>query len=675
MSGFFGIFCDQAVRDGDVRTDCDDAAEVLAARLEPRGPHGLGRWQDAQVVIGHRLLRETPESTHESQPLLDASARYVLAFDGRLDNRNALFSVLGDDAPRASDCPDAALVLAAFLRFGYEAPERLLGDFAFLIWDRTARRLFCARDPLAGRPLYFAKTRLGLFVCSSDEAMVGVLGVSAAGNEVKAASLLLPTLVQDDEFSSWRRDVCVLHPGSTLSWSPTAAARETRYWHFKHPAELRLARHEDYVDAFAAALDGALARRLRSYGAPGMLLSGGIDSASIITAARHEPKSLAALDGRAMRTYSAALDDSAGCVETRAIEALIAAGACEPHLVRLPSFHGSPFTKAEFTACHWAIGHPIEASLLNHIPLLEQARRDGCTSILTGVGGDITTGYPDAVFPMGGSTFGRIREMLTLSRSASKHHTYMQGARCSTILARSLLRTFPAALRDPIRRARATLRISPSYAAEIEVAKKIFNEDFFRRNQLLERLREFASPTPFISAIDPSSGEQVSLDWLAHGQVGYDRIAGHFGLAHRDAWCDLDLIGFYLSVPLAHRAHGAWTKALVRDYLDRHAPESVARRSDKTHIGWRFYPALEQVHTVARDTEKESIALEKLELAKNNYSFANIGFDDLFHISRGVWSDSHSELMHRVDLLSSVFRFGAMSATSRTNADLDARRV
>jgi Asparagine synthase len=224
------------------------------------------------------------------------------------------------------------------------------------------------------------------------------------------------------------------------------------------------------------------------------------------------------------------------------------------------------------------------------------------------------------------------------------------------------VRMLPHGMREQIRRTRALFRVHRISDDDIALSKKTFSEDFLHRNRILERLRDPKQAEPYISAVDPARGERVDLDWLAHGQVGYDRIASHFGLANRDVWCDLDLLRFYLSVPTAHRARGAWTKALVRDYLDRYLPPSVTRRSDKTHVGWAFFNVLEH-SSVRIDPAYESIN------ARRNMGFALIRdnlddtlLDALRSMSSTLWPEDSLECMHRVGLLLTALRFVGRSA-------------
>ena len=107
-----------------------------------RGPDGAGHWADGSVGLGHRMFRTTPESLREQQPLTDETGALCLVLDGRVDNRGELRKALEDKGCRLRDDTDAELVLWAYQCWGEGAPARIIGDFAFAIWDGGRRRLF-----------------------------------------------------------------------------------------------------------------------------------------------------------------------------------------------------------------------------------------------------------------------------------------------------------------------------------------------------------------------------------------------------------------------------------------------------------------------------------------------------------------------------------------------------
>jgi asparagine synthase (glutamine-hydrolysing) len=155
--------------------------EVLArmsATMAHRGPDGEEMWIKGPVGLGCQLLRVTPESEKETQPLVDSSGA-VVVFDGRLDNREELLESLKDSYQVSSSSPDPDLVLAAYEAFGDRLPERLAGDFAFGLFDPNRQQILLARDAIGIRPLYYCRTRDTFLFASEIKALLAHPEVSS----------------------------------------------------------------------------------------------------------------------------------------------------------------------------------------------------------------------------------------------------------------------------------------------------------------------------------------------------------------------------------------------------------------------------------------------------------------------------------------------------------------
>ena len=102
------------------------------------------------IALGHVSLPTTPEAEREELPGCCRGRRFWLTWDGRLDNREELAGALEWQAPVGSTATDAEYVLAAFQRWGDACVDRLLGDWAIVIWDARERRLLSPRTRSVG---------------------------------------------------------------------------------------------------------------------------------------------------------------------------------------------------------------------------------------------------------------------------------------------------------------------------------------------------------------------------------------------------------------------------------------------------------------------------------------------------------------------------------------------
>ena len=132
----------------------DDAGSMLSA-LRPYGADHQALWADGQVGMGRALYRTLPEDAYDRQPLSVAGGTAVLVADARLDNRDELAGLLDISTTDRAIMSDTDILVRAWERWGDDCVPRLLGDFAFIVWDARNQRVFCARDPLGRRPLHY----------------------------------------------------------------------------------------------------------------------------------------------------------------------------------------------------------------------------------------------------------------------------------------------------------------------------------------------------------------------------------------------------------------------------------------------------------------------------------------------------------------------------------------
>ena len=293
LSGIVGIFH----RDG---------APVERAFLQPyvdflsyRGSDSRVIWSVGPVGFGHAALRTTYESLNERQPA-SLDDRLWITADVRLDCRAELRTKL-ESAGRqiCHSLPDSLLVLHTYAVWGPECVNHLRGDFAFAIWNARAKTLFCARDHFGIKPFYYVA--LGdLFLFSNTLNCVRLHPkVSDELNEAAIADFLLFGLNYNNATTSFR-DVLRLPPAHSLTVSADGL-RMKRYWTPPTDDRIRYQRADEYVQHFQSLLQAAVKDRLRT-DRVGMLLSGGLDSASLAATA----KELSAKAGEAcdLRSYT-----------------------------------------------------------------------------------------------------------------------------------------------------------------------------------------------------------------------------------------------------------------------------------------------------------------------------------------------------------------------------------
>ena len=281
MSGLAGIL----QLDGAAAASID-AAPILA-RLSHRSSHGTFVLATGDVVLAYSSSVAEARSTSQHQPLRSRDGNLVVVFDGRLDNRDEVANAcgVGDDG-----LSDARLVADAYAKWGLEAPQHLLGAFAFAIWDEREGQLFAVRDTGGSRPLAYRQDARCFAFASEPQALAeppvrvneGYIAEHLAGRTTTVRETLYEGIFR-------------LPMGHALTVTRRGTLRTWRYWlpscvpfNFKHEREC--------IEHGAALLRTAVVANLRDAGKATIALSSGIDSCSIAATAA----SLPATDVQAM---------------------------------------------------------------------------------------------------------------------------------------------------------------------------------------------------------------------------------------------------------------------------------------------------------------------------------------------------------------------------------------
>jgi asparagine synthase (glutamine-hydrolysing) len=243
----------------------------------------------------------------------------VIVADVRLDNRQELLAALPAELP--ADACDAEILLFAYEKWGDKAPGRLLGDFAFVLWDPRQHRLVCARDTSGERPLYYRDAG-GVFAAASEiHQLFQDPSAPILPDEDHLRSFMTPLNLlrnEKDWGSTFYHGIHSLPPAHVLVIE-AGGRRLAKYWELA-PRELRYRRNEEYAEHFRAVFSQAVSSRLRSAGPVGAMLSGGLDSSSVVCVAQELFREGKAQD-HGFRSYS--LDyDGLECGERPLIESV-----------------------------------------------------------------------------------------------------------------------------------------------------------------------------------------------------------------------------------------------------------------------------------------------------------------------------------------------------------------
>lgn len=266
---------------------------MLRDLLSHRGPDGAGLWDGGHVLLTHRRLAVIDPTPAADQPFVDPQARGVLAYNGEMYNDDDLRRELEARGVRFRTRSDTETVLHALLCWGADALARFRGMFALAFYDARSRSLLLARDPLGIKPLYVTRTGGQTAFASEVRPLLRLPGFTPRPDLVTLSAYLTTirttlgrrTLYEGVETLEPGEWMCVRPAGDSLSYARGRIPRRV-------PRPCVKSADHDHVAQVREAVRGSVLAHLRSDVPACLLLSGGLDSTIIATAAAGHPASL-----------------------------------------------------------------------------------------------------------------------------------------------------------------------------------------------------------------------------------------------------------------------------------------------------------------------------------------------------------------------------------------------
>jgi asparagine synthase (glutamine-hydrolysing) len=573
MSAIAGLYRSQGAA-----ADAASLARMLAA-LAHRGS------ASASVCTGSAALGEArrgtpPGPAHEPRHRTDVLADLSIAAAARLDNRRELAAALG--LPSATDLTDRELILRAYQRWGESCVPRLIGDFAFVIHDNRTQSLFCARDHVGVKPFYYYEAPGAFLFASEIKALLTSPLVPYRLEPLRVADHLVGFF--DDPAITFYRGIRRLPPGHTLTAS-RAGVHVRRYWSPDPSRELSLGSNDAYADAFRECFTEAVRCRLRAKGPVGCLLSGGLDTSSIVGLARQIRRH--AGQGP-LDTFTAIFPglppaDLRQIDERAFVNALVAQGGLSPHHVRGDLL--DPL--ADLDRALWHLDEAFVApNLYLHWALYDAARDRGVQVVLDGIDGDTTVSHGLerlAALAQAGQVGTLVRE----TRALAHRHNASTRALLWQLALQPLV---PA----PVGR---LVGLAPWANTADPLARTAINREFARRVGIVERV-EAAGRTG-----RTRSPREAHARALGSGLIPYvlelaDKAAGAFGVEPRYPFLDRRLMELCLALPAEQKLRGGWTRIVLREAMRGVLPDTVRWRSSKANLAPNFVRQL-----LARDRD------------------------------------------------------------------------
>jgi len=389
IAGFWG----QSIKAG----EREPVLKRMAEAMRHRGPDAQGTWtaDPAEPGLAHARLSVLDLSPAGAQPMISASGRFVLVYNGEIYNYMRIREELASmgQAPPAgwSGHGDTEVLLAAIEALGIEETlPRLIGMFAFALWDRARRELVLVRDRMGIKPLYYGLAGADLVFASELKPVMQHPGFEKTIDRSALSLFLRYNYVPDPYciFSGMRK----LSPGRLVRFSESNLASrslpETHTYGSVNQAVLAglgsqwTGPEDQALDAVEELIKDSVSLRLVSDVPLGAFLSGGIDSSAVVALMREAASGPVKTYtvGYAENAYNEANDAKAVAerLDTEHTELYVTSAQALKVVPELPKFYDEPFADS------------------SQIPsfLISRLARSEVTVALSGDGGDeLFAGY------------------------------------------------------------------------------------------------------------------------------------------------------------------------------------------------------------------------------------------------------------------------------------------
>lgn len=600
MSGIAGLW-----RQNQKKPAGSISIRAMLDQVSVRGPDGQDTRQIDGVAFAHAHLHSTPQSESETLPLLDSNSKCLITADSRLDDRAELIQALKLDISTPLQIGDGQLILHAYYKWGSNCAKHLKGDFAFAIWDPQAQTIFAARDHLGVKPFtYYSSSQLFAFA-SQSKAVTACRGVPRTVNENHIASVFVHSLDGLDHSSTFFKQIQRLPPAHSITVTLQGISIQ-RYWQLEVPAELQLASDNEYEEAFQKVFARAVERRLQGDHKTGAMLSGGIDSASIVAVGREIRNNTRASP---LKTFSALAsseqEDWEG--EAKCIQSIISQGSSHAHIV-YPEHYATSVLSYQNAAK--SADSPDDNCMHMTLAVFQTASENGVKSMMTGLCGDLTTSVS-------------ARVILYLIKDW-KFAEALRETQCTAYLydnyhyALSVLATClpPALLPKRLWYYLRKYKRSKMQSYHIRTSK--IRSDFAKQNHIREKLGDVYDidlPETEFTTINGRQAHLITAPFVTIALERYDNLAGKCGIECSHPFFDLDVVNFCLSLPWKQKRRRGWEKWILRQSIGDLLPPDIKWRMTSFNFTSPFTQAGEKV----RRSHLSASSLKSLKQTLNQY--------------------------------------------------------
>ena len=252
--------------------------------LEHRGPDDKGIFIEKNIGFGHRRLSILDTSVAGHQPFFSDDERFVMVFNGEIYNFREFYIELKSKGFDIKTHSDTEVLLKLFQLYGTRMLNRLNGMFAFAVWDKKEKKLTVVRDRMGVKPFYYSFYDETFYFASEQKALF------TAGIPLKIAQDGLEEYIFNRFVTGENtlyQNVKKLLPGHIMTIQESGKVTIEKWWDLKN--EIRNQKTiQNPIEWFRETFDDSIKLRMVSDVPVGVLLSGGLDSSSVLASLYHQ---------------------------------------------------------------------------------------------------------------------------------------------------------------------------------------------------------------------------------------------------------------------------------------------------------------------------------------------------------------------------------------------------
>ncbi|HJR76225.1 MAG TPA: asparagine synthase-related protein [Nitrospiraceae bacterium] len=547
----------------DERPIPDSVVPQMVKQMAHRGTEPGHCWTLASAALGELSARPSGRDGHPGSNRL-VLGRYAVVADVRIDNHDEIHRALGLEVTSSSQLRDHDLLALLYDKYGEGCASYIDGDFAFALWDTSTRFLFCARDRFGIKPFYYYQDRFCFAFASELKAFSVLPDVALEINEDRIIDYLVGDL-QDQE-KTFYQHCHRLKPAHTLKLDgPSRRLRS--YWSLDPDRSITGRSLADCAAEFRWLFMDAVRCRLPVGQQAGAMLSGGLDSSSIVCAARQ----LWPSESPPLRTFSLVFDEWPQSDERRHIHHVLDGGGVISDFI-----HGDELAPLDDFDTVWRTHEePFYApNLFLHSALYRRAHDHGVVVLFDGLDGDLTVSHG-------------IGYLLELARSgrmvALLHEIHHLAERWSKkragLFYRHVVRPMVPSW------ARSARRVLSRCVRGRGSHQYLLSEDLLNDSSIRERT---AMPPMAYKTAREHHYRRLTDGFITFLMEVADRSARSCSIEPRYPFFDRRLVEFCLALPGQYKLRDGWTRFIMREAMEQILPPKVQWRPDKADLSPAF---------------------------------------------------------------------------------------